>query len=214
MYQSLKPNERELIKLIKFFRKRADHLIQQGQLSEEHQQLGLACDKLTEQILNHARLREQVTEKRDKLRLLIKDNASCPKCQQSNQLKLVGTAQHEQGWKSNKYKCRRCNIEFVWSKPNNPWDMVIFLEQYIGEMENNVQNERLSAEIRQQSASIIHQVQQSLDQLKPVLAASDQEMDDLQSTEVEMSKMIHQFTNYLLIEKIRLNTWQDPREKN
>ena len=92
--------------------------------------------------------------------------------------------------------------------------MVIFLEQYIGEMENNVQNERLSAEIRQQSASIIHQVQQSLDQLKPVLAASDQEMNDLQSTEVEMSQMIHQFTNYLLIEKIRLNTWQDPREQH
>jgi hypothetical protein len=46
------------------------------------------------------------------------------------------------------------------------------------------------------------------------LAASDQEMADLQTTEVEMSKMIHQFTNYLLIEKIKLNTWQDPREKN
>jgi hypothetical protein len=214
MYQSLKPNERELIKLINFFRKRADQLIQQGQLSEEHQQLGVACDKLTNQVLNHARLRQQVTEKRDKLRLLIKDNASCPKCHQSNQLKLVGTAPHEKGWKSNKYKCRRCNIGFVWGKPNNPWDMVIFLEQYIGEMEGNVQNEYLGEEIRQQSALIINQLQQSLAQLKPVLSASDQEMADLQTTEVEMSKMIHQFTNYLLIEKIKLNTWQDPTEKN
>jgi hypothetical protein len=210
MYQSLKSNERELIKLIKFFRKRAEQLIQEGQLSEEHQQLGVACDKLTDQIYNHARLREQVTEKRDKLRQLIKDNAACPKCHQNNQLKLVGTARHEKGWKSNKYKCRRCNVEFVWSKPNNPWDMVIFLEQYIGEMENNVQNESLPEEIRQQSALVIGQLQESLAQLKPVLAGSDQEMADLETTEVEMSKMIHQFTNYLQIEKIKLNTWQDP----
>lgn len=213
MYQSLKPNERELIKLIKFFRKRAEQLIQEGQLSEEHQQLGLACDKLTDQIMNHARLREQVTEKREKLRQLIKDNAACPKCQQSNQLKRVGTARHEKGWQSNKYKCRRCNIEFVWGKPNNPWDMVTFLEQYIGELEDNVRNESLPEEIRQQSAEVIGQLQNSLGQLKPVLAGSDQEIADLETTEVEMSKMIHQFTNYLQIEKIKLNTWQDPTEK-
>jgi hypothetical protein len=213
MQQSLKANERELIKLIKFFRKRAEQLIQEGQLSEEHQQLGLACDKLTDQIFHHARLREQVTEKRHRLGQLIKDNATCPKCNQSNQLKLVGSARHEKGWKSNKYKCRRCNIEFVWGKPNNPWDMVIFLEQYIGELEANVGNENLAQEIRQQSAVVIEQLQNSLAQLKPVLAGSDQEMADLETTEEEMSKMIHQFTNYLLIEKIKLNTWQAPSAK-
>jgi hypothetical protein len=213
MYPSLKPNERELIKLIKFFRKRADQLIQEGQLSEEHQQLGLACDKLTDQILHHARIREQVTEKREKLRQLIKDNATCPRCQQSNQLKRAGTARHEKGWQSNKYKCRRCNIEFVWGKPNNPWDMVTFLEQYIEEMDANVRNESLPEEIRRQSALVIEQLQHSLAQLKPVLAGSDQEMADLDTTEVEMSKMIHQFTNYLQIEKIKLNTWEDPTGK-
>lgn len=213
MHQSLKANERELIKLIKFFRKRADQLIQEGQLSEEHQQLGVACEKLTTQILNHASLREQVTTKRDKLRQLIKDNASCPKCKQGNQLKLTGSGRHEQGWKSNKYKCRRCNIEFLWSKPNNPWDMVIFLDQYIAEMQENVANESLPEEIRRQSSQVITQLEQSLAQLKPVLEGSDQEMADLETTEVEMSKMIHQFTNYLQIEKIKLNTWQDPTEK-
>lgn len=213
MQQSLKPNERELIKLIKFFRKRAQQLIQEGQLSEEHQQLGVACDKLTDQILNHARIREQVTGKREKLRQLIKDNAVCPKCQQNNQLKRIGIARHEKGWQSNKYKCRRCNIEFVWGKPNNPWDMVTFLEQYIGELEGNVQNESLPEEIRQQSAVVIEQLHTSLGQLKPVLAESDQEMADLETTEVEMSKMIHQFTNYLQIEKIKLNTWEDPTGK-
>jgi hypothetical protein len=210
MNQYLKPNERELIKLVKFFSKRAEQLIQDGKLSEEHQQLGLACEKLTEQVYNHARMREQITQKREKLKNIIRDNASCPKCNQSSHLKATGSARHEKGWKANKYKCRRCNIEFVWNKPNNPWDMVLFLEQYSREMENNVQNDSLPEEVRQQSAQVIQSLAVSLNQLKPVLANSDQELKDLETTELEMSKMVHQFKNYLLIEKIKLNTWQEP----
>ncbi|WP_026463038.1 hypothetical protein [Adhaeribacter aquaticus] len=213
MNQYLKPNERELIKLIKFFQKRADHLIKEGALSEEHQQLGIACEKLTTQIFNHAQAREHITQKREKLGSIIVDNAACPKCHKSSHIKLTGTAKHQKGWKANKYKCRRCNIEFIWNKPNNPWDMVLFLEQYIGEMEANVQNETLPEEVRNQSGQVIEQLQVSLTQLKPVLEGSDSEMADLQATELEMSKMVHQFKNYLLIEKIKLDTWQDPTEK-
>jgi hypothetical protein len=210
MNQNLNQNERELIKLIKFFSKRAEQLILDGTLSEEHRQLGEACQKLTNQIYRHADVREQVTQKREKLKNIIKDNASCPKCHGNTHLKLIGTAKTEKGWKSNKYKCRRCNLEFVWGKPNNPWDMVIFLEQYLLEMAANTANETLPEEVRQQSAQVIDQLQVSLEQLKPVLAGSDQELADLEATETEMSKMVHQFKNHLLIEKIKLNTWQDP----
>jgi len=210
MNRYLNQNEQELIKLIKFFSKRAEQLVQEGALSEEHQELSTACQKLTDQIYRHAAAREQITQKREKLKTIIKDNASCPKCQQSSYLKFSGTTRTEKGWKANKYKCRRCNIEFVWSKPNNPWDMVIFLEQYVQEMEANTQNEALPAEVRQQSEQVIEQLQVSLAQLKPVLEGSDQEMADLEKTELEMSKMVHQFKSYLLIEKIKLNTWQDP----
>ena len=211
MNRYLNQNEQELIKLIKFFSKRAAQLIQDGALSEEHQELSTACQRLTDQVYRHAAAREQITQKREKLKAIIKDNAICPKCQLSSHLKLLGATHTEQGWKSNKYKCRRCNIEFVWTKPNNPWDMVTFLENYILEMEANTHNEALPHEIRQQSAQVIEQLQVSLDQLKPVLAGSDQELADLETTELEMSKMVHQFKNYLLIEKIKLDTWQDPR---
>jgi len=214
MNSYLNQNEQELLKLIKFFSKRAEQLILNGTLSEEHQELRAACQKLTDQVYRHAAAREQITQKREKLKTIIKDNAICPKCQLNAHLKLLGATRTEKGWKSNKYKCRRCNIEFVWGKPNNPWDMVIFLEQYILEMEANTQNEALPIEVRQQSARVIEQLHVSLAQLKPVLAGSDQELADLETTEVEMSKMIHQFKNYLLIEKIKLNTWQDPRGEN
>ena len=213
MNQQLKQNERELIKLIKFFQKRAEVLIQTGALSEEHEQLGVACEKLTTQIYTHAQVREQITQKREKLKTIIRDNAQCPKCQQQSHLKLIGSTKNEQGWKNNKYKCRRCNLEFTWNKPNNPWDMVLFLEQYLLEISQNAQNESLSPEVREQSAQVQAQLLQSLAQLKPILASSDQEYADLEASEVEMSKMIHEFRNYLLIEKIKLDTWQNPAEK-
>ena len=213
MNQNLKPNERELIKLVKYFRKKADQLIQSGTLSPEHEQLGIACEKLTNQVYTHAQIRDQITEKRDRLKSIIKDNATCPKCNHSSHLKLVGVSKTEKGWKSNKYKCRRCNIEFVWGKPNNPWDMVIFLEDYLQDLEKNVNNEELPEAVRQESAHAITQLQASMAQLKPVLEGSDLEMADLEKTELEMTKMIHQFTSYLQIEKIKMNMWQDPVEQ-
>jgi hypothetical protein len=212
MNQNLKPNERELIKLIKFFQKRADLLIKEGQLSEENRQLGVACEKLTNQIYAHAQARESITVKREKLKNIIQDNAECPKCHQKSHLKLVGTARHAQGWKSNKYKCRRCNIEFVWNKPNNPWDMVLFLDSYMQELTQTIEDENSVPEVQEQATQVLAQLHQSLAQLKPVLDTSDQEFADLETAELEMSKMIHEFRNYLLIEKIKLDTWQNPLE--
>ena len=213
MTPNLKPTERELIKLIRFFRKKADLLIQAGELSEEHRQLGVACQKLTDQVYAHAQVRESITQKREKLKHIIHDNALCPRCHQGSHLKLTGTTKHEKGWKSNKYRCRKCNLEFVWSKPNNPWDMVVFLEQYRQEMAQNVHDENLPAEVREQSNQVLAQLQQSLSQLKPILTQADQEYSDLETAELEMSRMVHEFRNYLLIEKIKLDTWQNPDEK-
>lgn len=210
MNQKLKPTERELIKLIKFFQKRADSLIQEGQLSTEHEQLGVACEKLTAQIYAHAQVREKITEKREKLKSIINDNAQCPKCAQKTHLKLTGTAKHEKGWKGNKYKCRRCNVEFAWNKPNNPWDMVLFLDTYMQDLNLTLADGNAEPAVREQATQVLAQLQQSLDQLKPVLETSGQEYADLETAEVEMSKMVHEFRNYLLIEKIKLNAWQNP----
>jgi len=46
MNQNLKENERELIKLVNFFRKRAEKLIKKGKLSEEHKQVINACEPI------------------------------------------------------------------------------------------------------------------------------------------------------------------------
>ncbi|QCR24876.1 hypothetical protein [Pontibacter sp. SGAir0037] len=206
---ALKANERELIKLIHFFSKRAQHLIATGELSSEHEQLTTACHNLEQQLLTHAANRAAILDKRERLSKIIEDNAYCPKCQKADMLKRNGTATNEHGWRSNTYRCRRCNTTFTWNRPNNPWDMVPFLELYIRELEQSLETQQNQAVV-EHTEEAITQLQDSLSRLKPVLETSNEEVIALDQKEREMDKMIHQFKNYLQIEKIKLDTYQEP----
>lgn len=200
----LKANERELIKLIRFFKKRGDQLAASGELSEQHEQLTKACRNLENQLYRHAENRTAILEKRGKLEKIIEDKAQCPKCHKADMLKKNGVATNEQGWKSNTYRCRRCNTTFTWNRPNNPWHMAAFLETYIQELEQSLQTEQ-RVEMQHHIEGAIPQLQDSLFRLRPVLQNSDEEVEALKQKEEEMDRLIHQFKNYLLIEKIKLD---------
>ncbi len=206
---ALKANERELIKLIRFFSKMASRLIENGEVSSENNQLTAACENLENQLYHHANNRSAILDKRDKLEKIVEDNAKCPKCERADMLKRTGVTTNAKGWRSNTYRCRRCNTEFTWSKPNNPWHLAEFLEFYIHELEVGLENEQ-NAQIIQSTRSAINQMKDSLNRMHPVLATSDEEMSALQEKEQEMTKLIHQFKNYLLIEKIKLDAYQSP----
>ncbi|HSI91828.1 MAG TPA: hypothetical protein VK927_11980 [Adhaeribacter sp.] len=210
---NLKPTERELIKLINFFKKRAENLVAEGVLTEQEQQVTSACENLANSLYVHAANRDAVLEKRDKLSTIVKDQASCPKCEKNDQLKLNGVAQNEQGWKSNKYKCRRCNIMFTWNRPNNPWDLVPYLRTVITELEETAANEQMPPQTREHAAVNREMMLENLARLEPVLQESDEELTAMQKREKEMSKLIHEFKNYLMIEKIKLDVWVDPDEE-
>ena len=201
---ALKANERELIKLIRFFKKRGDQLAASGALSEQHEQLTKACHNLEAQLYRHAENRAAILEKRERLGKVIEDKAQCPKCHKADMLKKNGVATNEYGWKSNTYRCRRCNTTFTWNRPNNPWHMAEFLERYIQELEQNLQTEQ-RVEMQQHIEGAIPQLQDSLFRLRPVLQTSDEEVEALEQKEKEMDQLIHQFKNYLLIEKIKLD---------
>ncbi len=196
MNPNLKENERELIKLVIYFRKKADKLIQEGKLGEEHSQMITACESLVEKLELHANNRKEILSQRELLKSIVKDQASCPKCSRNTHLKHTGVATSEQGWKSNKYQCRRCNIQFVWNRPNNPWDLVPFMETYLKEIREKAADEVTAGEI--------DQVEKNLSTLKPVLEAADQSYEELKSSEAEMDRMIHTFKKHLLIEKIKM----------
>jgi hypothetical protein len=208
MSHNLKENERELLKLINFFRKHAEKLIGENKVDAEFQQLIDTCEKFSEQLNLHAMRREEVLQQREQLKGLVKDNAVCPKCGKAANLKFVGTDKSPQGWKSNKYKCRKCNIEFVWARPNNPWDMIPYVENFVAELQTKVMNEGIPAEEKQQAMDTIAQMEGNLQKLKPVIEASDLDHKELVEREEEMAKMIHEFKNHLLIIKIKMDTWE------
>lgn len=205
----LKANERELLKLIRFFGKRAQKLMDQGTLSPEHTQLTGACQNLENQLQSHATNRALILDKRERLQQIIEDNAQCPKCAKADMLKRTGSTRTERGWNCNTYKCRRCNITFTWNRPNNPWDMAQYLEDYILELELQVQQEQ-NEELKEHTQAAILQLNESLARLRPVLATSDEEVQALQLKEKEIDSLIHQFKTYLQIEKIKLEAYQEP----
>ncbi|MBT1703373.1 hypothetical protein [Chryseosolibacter indicus] len=212
MNKHFKNNERELVKVATFFKKQSKKLIEEGKLGEEHKKVEEAVDKFVEQMENHANSRAFILEQREYLKKLVKDDAECPKCHSKDMLKLVGTETNEKGWKSNRYKCRKCNIEFTWNRPNNPWDMIKYIQEVLEMLRSKYKDETLSETEREYALANIENMQANLDKLKPVIDAHNAEYEALQNRDVEMEKLIHEFKNSLLIEKIKMDTWENKKK--
>jgi hypothetical protein len=213
MNPSLKKNERELVKLTRFFRKRAESFKDEGKLSEEQRQkIVESCENLEKSLDIHAQYRDQVLKRRENLEKSVQDNAACPKCNGRTQLKLVGVVTHERGWKSNKYRCRKCNIEFVWNRPNNPWDMIPFIESMIDDLKGNLAKENIEEEEKATYESAMESMYQNIEKMKPILEMSNQESAELEQRDKEMARTVHEFTQYLMIEKIRMNVFEEDED--
>jgi hypothetical protein len=204
MNKNFNQNERDVAKLAAFFKKESIRLMEAGRLSEDHKKVQEAVDQFLTHLNNHADMRVSLLEQREYLSKLVKDNAVCPKCRSSEKLKIIGTEKSEKGWKSNRYKCRRCNIAFTWNLPNNPWHMIEYIESML---------ERPKGESRTDTVGEEHQamagLQANLDKLKPVIEAHDKSYEELKARESEMERLLHEFRNSLMIEKIKMDTWEN-----
>lgn len=209
MNKNFNQKERDLVRLAGFFKKQSIKLIQEGKLGEEHKKVEEAVDRFLEHLENHANTRAFVLEQREYLNKLVKDNAQCPKCHTNEKLKIVGTEKNEKGWKSNRYKCRKCNIEFTWSMPNNPWHMIEYIQEVLQEMQAKAKASSPAESDLEQTLQAITNMQENLDKLKPVIDAHDKDYYDLQAREAEMDRLIHEFKNSLMIEKIKMDTWEN-----
>jgi hypothetical protein len=204
MSDNLKPEERELVKLVNYFRKHNEKLSLENNLSEEYRHMLETCEKLLEQVNLHAKNRDVVHAEREQLKSLVRDNAVCPKCSSSAMLKVTGVDVNERGWKSNKYKCRSCNIEFVWTTPNNPWDMIPYVENFLEELEKKSLDLNMDDSIREQTTMALVQMRTSLGTLRPIVEASDLDFAEMEAREKEMSVLVNKVKKHLLIEKIRI----------
>jgi len=204
MNPNLKPEERDLYKLVNYFKKRAEILIIENRLGDEYKQMLDTCDKLTEQVALHAENRADVLAERELLKGMVKDSAQCPQCKSASNLKVIGVDQNEKGWKSNKYKCRHCNITFVWNAPNNPWDMIHYVEEFILQVESKLKDASVDEDTKQQNFQGLAQMKANLEKLKPVVETSDLNFKEFQDREAHMEEMVHKFKKHLMIEKIRM----------
>jgi hypothetical protein len=209
MKDHFKQNERELVKIANYFKRQSKKLIGEGKLEVEQNKVEEAVDKFVEQMTHHATTRAAILEQRDYLQKLVKDNAECPKCRTRDMIKLVGTDKNEKGWKSNRYKCRKCNIQFTWNRPNNPWDMIAYIEEVLGAFQLKMNDPNVSDDEKEQTTAVMESMQSSLSKLKPVIEAHDVEYNALQERDTEMERLIHEFKNTLLIEKIKMDTWEN-----
>lgn len=209
MNQQLNNRERELVKAANQFKKRAQRLIETGKLDEAHRTVAEACDRLLEQVYAHADNRALILQQHEHLKKTVHDNAKCPKCQSGAMLKFKSTDTNEKGWKMNRYRCRRCNLEFTWNRPNNPWDMLRFFEDLLSQLEVRTQSEAVDPETRTQTQEMKTHIEQSLANLRPVVEGADQNLRDIREKDREMEQMLHEFKNYLLIEMIKLDTWEN-----
>lgn len=211
MNQNFKSNERELIKVATFFKRQSRKLIDAGKLDVEHMRVSEAVDRFVAHMEEHADTRAKILEERESLRKLVKDQAVCPRCKTYDKIKLSGTEKDKSGRTSNRYRCRKCNIQFTWNRPNNPWDMIGYIEEVILALENRLSDQHLGSEERDQLATGLAAMRGNLDQLKPVIEAHDEAYRKLQERDLEMEKIIHEFKNSLLIEKIKMDTWENKK---
>jgi hypothetical protein len=209
MNKNFKNNERELVKVATFFKRQSRKLIEEGKLGEEHKKVEEAVDKFVDHMNRHADARAFILEQRESLQKLVKDDASCPTCNKKDMLKFVGIDQGEKGWKSNRYKCRRCNIEFTWTRPNNPWDMIKYIEEVLEMLKQKAELPATPENEKKQISTAMASMEANLGKLKPVIDAHNLEYEALQKREEEMEKLIHEFKNSLLIEKIKMDTWEN-----
>jgi hypothetical protein len=209
MNKHYKSNERELIKVATFFKKQSKKLIDEGKLGSEHSAVQEAVNHFIEQMDHHANTRAAILDQREYLKKLVKDNPECPQCHTNDKLKHAGITKNEKGWTCNRYRCRKCNIEFTWNRPNNPWDMIQFIEEVLTTLQEKYNEAPATDDNRNEISTMIESMQANLARLKPVIEAHDKEYNDLQARDEEMEKLIHEFKNSLLIEKIKMDTWEN-----
>lgn len=207
MEHSLKENEKELIRLVSFFRERAEELIKNGKLSPEHEQLVSSCEKIAAAVYGHANARENILSRRQMLATIVKDNAICKECNSSADLMVTGTEKDTNNFEFNIYYCSNCNISFRWSRPNNPWDMVKFIENVMQSLKESevVSSDSYKPEIE----ATLLQLEEGLSRLKPVVQSSDLEYEQFQVKEAEFEDTIHSFRNHLLMQKMKMDAFDN-----
>jgi uncharacterized protein YlxW (UPF0749 family) len=91
--------------------------------------------------------------------------------------------------------------------------MISYIEDVLGKFRSRYEEADNDTADKEELRASIESMQANLDKLKPVIDAHNKEFNDLQTRDAEMDKLIHEFKNSLLIEKIKMDTWENKTGK-
>jgi hypothetical protein len=90
--------------------------------------------------------------------------------------------------------------------------MIEHIEEVLQQLRSKLSEESTQAHDKEQATAVIENMQANLDKLRPVIDAHNKDYGDLQAREDEMERLIHEFRNSLLIEKIKMDTWENRKK--
>ena len=86
--------------------------------------------------------------------------------------------------------------------------MIKYLEEVLQTVQVKYAMENSSDQEKAEAQANIDSLQGNLDRLKPIIDAHDEAFNQMLVREEEMDKLIHEFKNSLLIEKIKMDRWE------
>ncbi len=87
--------------------------------------------------------------------------------------------------------------------------MIQYIEEILETLRLKYDDSATSFSEKEELSKAIESMNTNLDKLKPVIDAHNEEYNALQTRDLEMEKLIHEFKNSLLIEKIKMDTWEN-----
>lgn len=87
--------------------------------------------------------------------------------------------------------------------------MLEYIQAVLDMMRLRQNDPNIADEEKEQIAGAIESMEGNVARLKPVIDAHNIEYDALQKREEEMEKLVHEFKNTLMIEKIKMDTWEN-----
>lgn len=87
--------------------------------------------------------------------------------------------------------------------------MISYIQEVMDTLKSKRESGTMSEAEAEQVAKALESMQSNLDTFKPVIDAHNEEYKRIIERDREMEKIIHEFKNSLLIEKIKLDTWEN-----
>ena len=91
--------------------------------------------------------------------------------------------------------------------------MIQYLDEVMTTLRLQQNNVTAADEEKAIAGAAIESIEGSLSKLRPVIEAHDKEYYAIQERDTEMEQLIHEFKNSLLIEKIKMDTWDKKKKK-